>query len=128
MRTFTEQELRELADVYFNQREDIDEMIATTDGQFFYPENKTDANNHARSHEGVTMITIAREGKKKAAKKEEASEAAAKPEAKASPEDNGDAKDITADEMRAFLKDKGVKVHPKLGDKKLKELYESNKN
>ncbi len=32
----------------------------------------------------------------------------------------------TPDEMRAFLKDKGVSFHHKLGDAKIKKLYDEN--
>lgn len=131
---YTKEQLIELSKPYFKNNE-IDSILAVSDGNFFYKENLTDARNHERSANALTLVEITREEAKvsKAKTAEEpveevVDEIVEETTVEEDFDDLDDLDDITVDEIKAFLKDKGVKFHKSLGEKKLRALYEQNKN
>jgi len=54
------EQLIELSRSYFEAKEDLDLMYATSDNQFFYPEGRTYAYCHQRTNPNVILYTIKR--------------------------------------------------------------------
>jgi hypothetical protein len=89
------EELKELSKPYF-ENNDIEAILCTNDGNFFYLEGKKDAENHAKSSDLLKLETINRlevfEPNKEEVKEEEEIEAPKKKAAKPAKVKNEDKK------------------------------------
>ncbi|MCP3682134.1 MAG: hypothetical protein GY861_05525 [bacterium] len=59
MKKFTIDQLQDLSKVYFEKNPGLQKMLATEDGQFFYPNGDHYAYSHARNN-NLNVITIRR--------------------------------------------------------------------
>jgi len=118
---FTLEELNERSKVYFENNDKLQNIFATNDGNFFYPDSETDARNHERSNNNLVLFKIKKEDiiKEELIVEIEKKEESIKIEVE---------EEISLEEIRDFLKSNNIKFNARLGETKLRLLYNEHKN